>query len=585
MTFFIKNLSSLTAIAALCLSPSIALAVGDAKDLSAAISDHGEEQYNAIDHLGAKHQDGSIAIPKLQQLLKNEDPHVRWRSARALGDYGEQAKDTAADLVALLKDKDPVVQYHAAIALGKVDDKSDATVNALVAAVTSKDGRVARAAVAALRNLKPGPERVTAALKQALTSNDQSVTLYALEALVEEKGKATPLLKEALKHKETAYLASTAIEQIGSDACDTVPELTELLSHTKHSQLLIQTLLALASIGPKAQSAESAIVPLLDDPTDVTVPVAAAYALGAIGAKNSDEQLKKLAESDKPFQHTVATWALAKLHPDDKEQLKKAIDELTKGLASNDAQMRTVCAKGLQMLQPPPEMVAPALMAVAADPDPNVSANIVSALAGLGESIVPRASKALESPKARDLAIRVLTKLGPKATGAVDALIEADKESDPAFKQKVNFALAAIGPAASAATPILVEGIFSDDKGVRESALYALREIGPSAKAATRPLLRKATSERSFDSLAAAWALSRIASDNSAIGGKIMPVLIRGLSHADEQTRLNSAEAIAEWGPAGAPAAAELKKVAHDDGSSAVRAAAEAALARINGRQ
>lgn len=583
MTFFKKL--SFFALAAFFLSPMLAFAVDDAKDLSAAISDTGKAQYKAIDHLGAKHQDGSVAIPKLQQLLKNNDPQVRWRSARALGDYGEQAKPAAGDLVALLKDSDPVVQYHAAIALGKVEDKSDATLNALIAAATSKDARVARAAIAAIRNLKPGPERVTAALKEALKSNDQAVTLHALEAIVEEKEKATPLLKESLKHKETAYLACTAIEQIGPDAAGTVPELTELLTKTKHSHLLIQTLLALASIGHNAQSAESAIVPLLNYPTDDTVPVAAAYALGAIGAKNSDAELKQAAQKEKPFLHTIATWALADLHPDDKERMKKAVDELTKGLASNDVQMRTVCAKGLQMLQPPPEMVAPALMAVAADPDPNVSANIVSALAGLGESIVPRASKALESPKARDLAVRVLTKLGPKAASAVDALIEADKESEPAFKQKVNFALAAIGPGASAATPVLVESISSDDKGVRESALYALREIGPGAKAATQPLLQKATSDRSFESLAAAWALSRIAPNNPAIAARIMPVLIRGLAHADEQTRLNSAEAIAEWGPAAAPAAEELKKVEHDDGSSAVRAAAEAALARINGRQ
>ncbi len=102
---------------------------------------------------------------------------------------------------------------------------------------------------------------------------------------MQERGKAVPLLKDALKQPETAYLACTAIEQIGPPAADTVPELTELLGKTKHSQLLIQTLLALASIGPAAEPAESAIVPLLNTSTDQTVPVAAAYALGSIGAQ------------------------------------------------------------------------------------------------------------------------------------------------------------------------------------------------------------------------------------------------------------------------------------------------------------
>jgi HEAT repeat protein len=483
-----------------------------------------------------------------------------------------------------LTKKKPLVYKHAAVALGKIEDRSDATVDALVGVATSKDPRVARAAIAALRNLKPGPERVTAALKKALTSNDQAVTLHALEAIVEQRGKASPLLKETLKQPETAYLACAAIEKIGPEAAETVPELTELLGNTKHSQLLIQALLALASIGPAAQPAESAIVPHLQMTTDDTVPIAAAYALGAIGAKDADAPLKKALSKNDPFLHMVASWALAKLHPDDQQLMKEAVDELTKGLADEKPQMRTAAAKGLQTLQASPEIVAPALMAVASDPDPDVSANIVSALAGLGESVVPRAVKALQNPKARPLALRVLAKLGPKATGAVDALIDISKDADSDGRQKVNFTLAAIGPGASTATEVLANAISSDDKGVRESALYALREIGPGAKAATRPLLRKMEADKSFDSFAAAWALSRIASGNDAVAKRVLPVLSRGLTNTDEQIRLNSAEALADWGPNAAGAAAELKKVAHEDTSAVVRAAAEAALKRVSSR-
>ena len=136
-----------------------------------------------------------------------------------------------------------------------------------------------------------------------------------------------------------------------------MPELTELLGKTKHSQLLIQALLALASIGPAAQPAESAILPHLQMTTDDTVPVAAAYALGAIGAKDADAPLKKALSKKDPFLHMVASWALAKLHPNDQQLMKEAVDELTKGLADEKPQMRTAAAKGLQMLQAPPEMV------------------------------------------------------------------------------------------------------------------------------------------------------------------------------------------------------------------------------------
>jgi HEAT repeat protein len=554
------------------------------KVLATATEGSGKSQLKAIDALGEFHDNASVVVPKLRQLLKNAEPQVRWRSARALGDYGDLAKDAAADLAALLKDKDPVVQYHAAIALGKLEDNSEPVVSALVNAATNKDPRVARAAIAALRILHPGPEKVTAAMKQALTSKDQVVTVHALEAIVAEGAKATPLLKETLKQPETAYLACTAVEQIGPDAADTVPELTELLGKTKHSQLLIQALLALASIGPKAQTAEAAILPHLQMTTDDTVPVAAAYALGSIGAKNSDAQLKVAMEKKDPFLHMVAHWALAKNHPDDQQMLKEAVADLAKGLASNDVKMRTAAAKGLQMLQAPPEIVSPALLAVASDPDPDVSANVVNALAGLGESCVPKAVHALDNPKARGLALRVLTKMGPKAAGAVPRLVTLSKEADPGLRGQINFTLAAIGPAAAPATEVLAEGISHDDKQVRESALYALREIGPAAKAAIRPLVKKMDADHSFDSLASAWALSRIAAGNGAVGSKVLPVLIRGLSSDDEQTRINSVEAIAEWGPTAAQATAELTKVAHEDKNDEVRDAAAAALKSVAGK-
>ena len=578
--FFSRMIVSLTGVALLAVA-SFAATQETAKILSTAVSGSGKAQYTAIDDLGERHEDASTVVPKLRQLLKSDDKQVRWRSVRALGDFGSLAKDSASDIVMLLKDKDPVVVYHATIALGKIEDRSDATLDALLQVTTSKDARVARAAIAALHHLKPGPERVAAALKKALGSNDKAVTLHALEAIVGQRGKAVPLLKEILKQPETAYLACAAIEQIGPEAADTVPELTELLGTTKHSHLLIQTLLALASIGPAAQSAEGAIVPHLEMKTDDTVPVAAAFALGSIGAKNADAPLKKALSTDDPFLDMVATWALAKLHPNDRQLMKQAVDELTKGLANEKPQMRTAAARGLQTLQAPPEMVGPALLAVANDPDPDVSTNIVNALAGLGESVVPRVVKALQKPKNRPLALRVLTKMGPKAATAVEPLIAASKDADPEYRGTIFFTLAAIGPAAAQATDTLVEGISSDDKRVRESALYALREIGPGAKGATRPLLRKMEADRSFDSLAAAWALSRIAIGDDAVAKRVLPVLLRGLSSTGEQTRLNSAEALAEWGSNAAGAAAELKKVADEDKSAAVREAADAALKRV----
>src|SRR6185295_17534121 len=109
--FFNRATASLVGVVLLSV-PSVAQTQDTANNLSIAVSGSGKAQYKAIDGLGANHENASAVVPKLRQLLKNDDANVRWRSARALGDYGSQAKASAGDLVKLLSDKDPIVDYH-----------------------------------------------------------------------------------------------------------------------------------------------------------------------------------------------------------------------------------------------------------------------------------------------------------------------------------------------------------------------------------------------------------------------------------------------------------------------------------------
>jgi HEAT repeat protein len=555
----------------------------DAATLQTAIQGTGQQQYTAIDDLGERRTSAATVVPKLSQLLASNDAQVRWRTARALGDYGAQAQSALVPLRGLLGDRDPVVQYHAAVALGKLGDRSDETVGALVKAATGKDANVARAAIAALRILEPGPERVLEVLESTLNSNDQAVTLYGLEAIIERGAAAAPMLTAALKRPKTAYLACAAIEHIGPDAAATVPAIVELLGQTRHSKLQTQALLALASIGPAAKAAVPQIVPLLQSHGDSTVPVAAAFALGSIGASDpaSTAALKQAMATDNQFLQMVAAWSLAKSHPDDGAAMRTAVEKLTQGLKSSDATLRAAAAKGLHMLQPPPEMVAPAMVALVNDPDPVVQEHVISAVAGLGEAVVPRVANALENPQLRGPAVRVLTQIGPKAAGAVPALIDAAEGADSNLHTEINLALAAIGPAAAPATKMLAGSITSEHQGVRESALYALRQIGAGAKDARESLLKRMQADDSFAALASAWALAKIASGDAAVAAQAVPKLSHGLSSADDATRLECAEALAAWGPAAKSAVATLQQVAKTDRSSEVRAAAEAALARI----
>src|SRR6476469_8963609 len=94
-------------LAVFVMSGARAAATTDtAKELSTATSGSGKAQLKAIDQLGVRHENASAAVPKLRELLKSDDVQVRWRAARALGDYGSLAKDAAGDLRKLLGDHD-----------------------------------------------------------------------------------------------------------------------------------------------------------------------------------------------------------------------------------------------------------------------------------------------------------------------------------------------------------------------------------------------------------------------------------------------------------------------------------------------
>jgi HEAT repeat protein len=128
---------------------------------------------------------------------------------------------------------------------------------------------------------------------------------------------------------------------------------------------------------------------------------------------------------------------------------------------------------------------------------------------------------------------------------------------------------------------MLAKSLESKDAGERESALYALRQIGPKAAAATRPLYRRMQADNSFDSLAAAWALVRVAPGNAKIAEALVPKLSGSLNNADEVVRLESAAALGEMGAAAKGAAKDLEHTSKNDSSDSVRETAAEALKQV----
>ena len=159
---------------------------------------------------------------------------------------------------------------------------------------------------------------------------------------------------EALNGDKAAYWACLVLRDIGPDAKDAVPALTEALG-SKQLQVPREALLALAAIGPPAASAVPRIAAMIDDGLHRT---AATYALGAIGKIPADIEAKVRAnaESQDKLLSTASLWTLARLHPEDKEIRRKVTERLVQRLKEQDPNVRAWAAQGLVALPPAPEI-------------------------------------------------------------------------------------------------------------------------------------------------------------------------------------------------------------------------------------
>ena len=81
-----------------------------------------------------------------------------------------------------------------------------------------------------------------------------------------------------------------------------------------------------------------------------------------------------------------------------------------------------------------------------------------------------------------------------------------------------------------------------------------------------------------FDRIAAAWALLRLNPSNPDTIKAVVPVVAEGLKMEDELVRLECVIALGNAGDKAAGVASQLKKVAENDPSEAVRDAAKEAL-------
>lgn len=586
--------------------------------LAAATDEDG--RVTAIDDIAKL---GAAAEPALQPLLKaatdTTSARIRWHAIRAIGRIGHDASSAVPALIAALADSDPIVVTQSVVALGDIrrdDPRHDADLpateaaafiqarDALMKACSHADARVRRAALRSVKEFVSVDDLGPLFVK-FLSDSDPSVILPSLQSLADLGEPVVPLLLKALEDPKARYWATVALMEMGPKAAAATDPLTTLLA-TGEIDERMQTGLALAAIGEPAAAAADELAGLLESP-EGALRFTGAYALGRIRGPGADAALEKAAADADPFLATIATWARARIHPDDPALVDAAVTRLTAGLTSDRHNLRAAAVRSIADLRGsiPDDReaeVANAVVKLLNDPRGDVARAAAEALVQMGPTAIAALEQALEDPALELPAVQLLSSLGKLSEPAVDSLTKSLGDTDPVIRGEAAVALASVGSEAVEAVPSLIEMISAavdapaepvesagmdmvgSAAGNRLAAIFALGKIGPAAARAVDRLTALAGADDD-DMLAtmASWALLKIEPGNPAHFEAAIPRLRKALRAERETVRAEAARALGEIGYPASSAIPMLELLSDDDPSAAVRAAAAEALPKLKG--
>ena len=495
------------------------------------------------------------AVPLIITALKDTDSRVRSEAARTLGGF---STPTATDsLIGALRDQSADVRVEATFALGRTKD-SRALVP-LTSLLTDRDARVSLAAAESLARLQD--PRATRVLIESLSSADWRVRSRATQVLARVAGEgsleqAIGPLAIALADKDPVvrYYASEALTGIGGKA---VPALIEALRAHRESDR-DRAARVLWRIG--APSVDPLLAVLQDRSSTPEMRAASARTLGIIGDKRAIKGLALVLKDERYFVRQQAAIALGQMGD-------SAVGLLLEMAGSSTPTTREAAIEALGSTSSTRalERVIEAL----SDSNPNVRSAAVRAL---GESSSERAVPHLiallrdESSALRGQAAASLGRLG---SVAMPSLISALKDGKPSVRQLAAAALGDIG--SKDAVGPLIDLVTTDQSGARPEAIEALGKIGDPA--AITPILSVLRTASVAVRKRAIGALARFRD------ARAIEALTTALLDQNEEVRQSAAAGLGDIGDD--RVIAKLERLADNDSSSDVRAAAVQAIERI----
>jgi HEAT repeat protein len=416
-------------------------------------------QANAIMALGSilgqsKNPDPKLvaeAVTQLKRMLSaQEEDMVRFRAAEALAQLGPAGRPALLPLLYALKDaRNWETRHAAAVALGRVALPAG---NPQEINLTEQERQELDRAIGELANrvrLDPAAQVRLACLHTLLTlgrlagPNVRPVLLQALTHAASQdpekavqvwanltylaltyNPKAPPdaqrlghigkLLVEA-PEAATRVQAAQALALIGEPAKSQLPRLIQALNDSDR-EVVATTLLALAHLGEKGLSKVGEVLATSKEPA---LRLKALEALSLVGSKARGQMpqvLKALNDPDKEVA-AAALLVLPRLGEEGVEQTGKLLAN------SKDKQVRIQAARALGQAGPQAKSQLPLLLSLLSEPDQDLAAAGVWALAHMGSA----ASPAL--PQLRQLAVNPQRppELRQLASQAIDAIQKDNK--------------------------------------------------------------------------------------------------------------------------------------------------------------
>ena len=311
----------------------------------------------AVAALPQFHAEATSVVRAVVTALEDDDQRVRFEAARALCELpveSESMRQAVPALVEALGHPEASVRAQAAKSLQAVGRNAAEAVPVVLSTLKDTDAQVREQAAKALRIIGPAAEIALPVFVKL--ADDEDVRLAAIRGLwpLANAGDGVQRVVDVLAtklddhHQKVRWQAAQGLFRIGS------PAKTKLIATLEDADLEVRfhAANALASIGPDAAVAATALAELVQSDPEPQVRARACWALGKIKALEKTPVIVEAFQDSSARTRQFSAWSLETIGP----EAMSAVPALIKLLDDEDDLVRARAESALKVIDPTLEL-------------------------------------------------------------------------------------------------------------------------------------------------------------------------------------------------------------------------------------